>query len=230
MTTMIDTTDPLRFRIQVFDPTQEYAVIERRLPHWVQPGTICFITWRTWDSIPEPVLQSWIATRDEWLVHHDIDPEKDDWQRQLHLLDHSLAAEFQQLVAERWNEHLDACHGACVLRRPELAQIVADSLRHFDGDHYDLTDFVVMPNHVHLLATFPGEPAMLDQCKSWKHFTAVQLNRRLGRRGRFWQEDGFDHLVRSAAQFEYLRQYIADNPRRASLQPGEFVHWSKALL
>jgi putative transposase len=70
---------------------------------------------------------------------------------------------------------------------------------------------------------------MLTQCESWKHYTAVQLNRRLRRRGRFWQQDGFDHLVRSAEQFEYLRRYIADNPHRASLSPGEFVHWSKPL-
>jgi hypothetical protein len=44
---MTGMNDPIRDRIQVFDPTQEYAVIERRLPHWVQAGTICFITWRT---------------------------------------------------------------------------------------------------------------------------------------------------------------------------------------
>ncbi len=222
-------TDPLRSRIQVFDPAQEFAVIERRLPHWAQPGTICFITWRTWDSIPDSVLQSWLATRDDWLARHGIDPKKENWDNQVRLLDRSLVAEFRTLVADRWSEHLDECHGECVLRRPELAQIVADSLRHFDGDRHDLTDFVVMPNHVHLLAAFSEESAMLTQCESWKHFTAVQINRALGRRGKFWQADGFDHLVRSVEQFEYLRRYIADNPRRASLRSGEYVHCSKSL-
>jgi putative transposase len=220
---------PIRSRIQVFDPKQPYAVIERRLPHWVQPGTICFITFRTWDSIPERVLKMWLAARDEWLVRHGIDPQEKDWNAQLGLLDQGLIDEYQQLVADRWNQHLDECHGACVLRRPELAQVVTDSLQHFDGDRYDLTDFVVMPNHVHLLAAFSDEAAMLAQCESWMHFTATQINRRLGRRGRFWQQDGFDHLVRSAEQFDVLRGYIADNPRRARLQPGEFVHWSKVL-
>ena len=33
-----------------------------------------------------------------------------------------------------------------------LAQIVADSLLHFNGDRYWMGDLVVMPNHVHLLA------------------------------------------------------------------------------
>jgi type I restriction enzyme R subunit len=116
-----------------------------------------------------------------------------------------------------------------VLRRPELSQIVADSLCHFDGDRYELTDFVVMPNHVHLLVAFPDEESLLKQCESWKHFTATQINRRLGRKGRFWQQDGFDHLVRTPERFEELRHYIADNPKRARLGPGEYIHYSKSL-
>jgi type I restriction enzyme R subunit len=220
----------MRSRIQVFDPGQEHAVIERRLPHWVQAGTICFMTWRTWDSIPDSVLKLWLASRDDWLVRHGIDSGMPDWKDRLATLDDRLVAEFQALIADRWNAHLDECHGACVLRRAELAGIVADSLLKFDGDRYDLTDFVVMPNHIHVLVAFPNEPAMLAQCESWKHFTAVKINRKLGRqRKKFWQSDGFDHLIRSVEQFEHLRRYIADNPRRASLPPGQYVHWSKKL-
>jgi type I restriction enzyme R subunit len=86
-----------------------------------------------------------------------------------------------------------------------------------------------MPNHVHLLVAFLDEESMLRQCDSWKHFTATEINRALGQRGHFWQQDGFDHLVRSADQFEYLRKYIADNPRRARLPANEFCHWSKPM-
>jgi type I restriction enzyme R subunit len=221
-------TEPLKSRIQVFDPDQEFTVVERRLPHWSQAGTISFITWRTWDSIPAEVLQRWLTERDAWLKRHGIDPNA-DWRSQLRSLSPTLRREFQLRVSDRWNEHLDACHGACVLRRLELAQIVSDSLLHFDGDRYELTDLVVMPNHVHLLVAFPDEHSMLRQCDSWKHFTATQINRALNRKGRFWEQDGFDHLVRSPEQFLYLRRYIADNPRKARLQPGEFIHWSKPV-
>jgi putative transposase len=158
MTTM---DDSVRLRIQVFDPTQEYSAIERHLPHWSQPGTICFITWRTWDSIPAPVLKTWLAARDDWLIRHSIDPHAAGWRTRLQALAPRAVAQFQQLIADRWNEHLDDCHGACVLRRPQLSHEVVNSLRHFDGDRYDLTDFVVMPNHVHLLVAFPREDAML---------------------------------------------------------------------
>lgn len=221
--------DMLKSRIQIFDPKQDYAVVERRLPHWSQAGTICFITWRTWDSIPEPVLDAWIAERNIWLMQHGIDPAAPDWKVQLQSLKANLVQAIQLHISDRWNEHLDACHGDCVLRRPDLADEVAKSLRHFDGDRYDLTDFVVMPNHVHVLAAFPDEESMLTQCESWKHYTATKINRVLGRKGRFWQQDGFDHLVRSLEQFEHLRRYIADNPRRARLKKGEFIHESKPL-
>jgi REP-associated tyrosine transposase len=199
------------------------------LPHWSQAGAICFITWRTWDSIPDTVLRTWLEERDAWLRRHGIDPKAGDWPNRLQQFDSETVRAFQLMLADRWNDQLDACHGACVLRRPDLSKVVADSLRHFDGDRYDLTDYVVMPNHVHVLVAFPDEDSMLQQCESWKHFTATQINRALGRKGRFWQQDGFDHLVRSPEQFDYLRRYISENPVRARLRAREYVHYSKTL-
>lgn len=86
-------------------------------------------------------------------------------------------------------------------------------------------DFVVMPNHVHLLVQFLEAVDMQRQCESWKHFTATLINRELGRTGHFWQGESFDHLVRSPEQFEALRQYIAENPRQANLREGEYLHY-----
>src|SRR5258708_37659176 len=54
-------------QIQAFDPDQPYSVISRRLPHWAQAGTACFITWRTADSMPRDVVDRWIAERNALL-------------------------------------------------------------------------------------------------------------------------------------------------------------------
>ena len=224
--------------MQVFDPKQEYSVVWRRLPHWSQAGTMAFITWRTWDSMPRAVIDVWLAERHEWLARHGVKctphAEREDEhlaERDAYtsLLGPALAREFQLFLSDRWNDHLDDLHGACVLRRPELADEVVKSLHRFDGNRYELSDFVIMPNHVHVLAAFPDEKSMLQQCDSWKHFTATKINRALGRSGRFWQQDGFDHLVRSPDQFEYLRRYCADNPKRSRLSVGEFLHYSKPV-
>jgi putative transposase len=84
-------------------------------------------------------------------------------------------------------------------------------------------DFVVMPNHVHLIVGLLGETDIEAQCSSWKRFAATRINRELGTSGRFWQEESFDHLIRSAEQFESIQRYIADNPR--SLHPDDCVHY-----
>jgi len=220
--------DPLA--IHLFDPESDVGITERGLPHWAQAGALTFITWRTDDSIPAPVLAQWRADRCRWLRAHGIDPNHPEWQARLAALAPGLRREFGRTFSKRWHDALDAGHGACVLRRPELAQVVADSLMHFDGNRYTLSDFVVMPNHVHVLAAFRDEPAMLAQCESWKHYTAVKINRALGRKGRFWEQDGFDHLVRTVDKFEAIRRYIASNPAKANLSAGQFIHFTKPLL
>ena len=140
-----------------------------------------------------------------------------------------LEREFNLLFTREFMQYLDRGLGACVLRRPEAAQIVADSFLHFDGVRYWMSDFVVMPNHVHALFCLLGDREIEAQCYSWKKFTAERINKFLGKKGRFWQEESFDHLVRSAEQFEYLRKYIAENPLKAGLRAGEFILYSRML-
>src|SRR5262249_42141408 len=152
---------------------------------------------RTHDSMPRQVLDQWVDERKKWLAARGIDAEDLDWQQKLAAIGKRSFDEFLKHFWNRWQDALDNCNGECVLRDHDLATIVKHSLLHFDRQRYFLLDFVVMPNHVHVLASFPGESAMLAQCESWKHFTANQINRKLGRKGRFWQQDGFDHLVRS---------------------------------
>lgn len=204
--------------LSFFDPNETVSVLERRLPHWSQAGVVVFITFRTHDSMPRDVLDRFHADRRLWLHSQGINPDQANWKIELAKLPRPMQRKYYQTFSTRWNDELDASHGQCVLRSKELSDIVADSLLHFDGDRYELTDFVVMPNHVHLLAAFPDDDTMLKQCESWKHYTATQINRRLGRRGRFWQQDGFDHLLRSLEQFEHLQRYIANNPKKANCQ------------
>lgn len=102
--------------------------------------------------------------------------------------------------------------------------IVAESLLHFDGERYRIGDFIVMPNHVHLLGVFESADRLKEQCDSWLHFTAHQINKLIGGQGKFWQQEPFDHLVRSPEQYEYLRQYIADNPHKCGLRADEYVY------
>ncbi len=154
-------------------------------------------------------------------------PGSKDWGSELRSLPASLRRQFHETFSEEFLEHLDRGYGQCVLKQPSLAAVVVEGLLHFDGDRYALSDFVVMPNHVHVLAGLLGESDLLEQCYSWKKNTALRINKALGRRGRFWHEESFDHLVRSEGQFEAVRQYIAENPLKAGLCEGEYLAWRR---
>lgn len=206
-----------------FDPRSDLAITEHFRPHWTQAGAVVFITFRCADSIPKEVIKLWDRQEHEWLRIRGKN-SKLHWSKSINLLSEFERNQFHQEFSRCREDCLDECHGRCVLRRPELSEIVANALLHFDGNRYRMGDFVVMPNHVHLLAMFSTPEQMSKACKSWLHFTAVQINKRLGEEGKFWQQEPFDHLVRSADQYDYLRAYIANNPLKASLSSSEYVY------
>ena len=208
---------------ELFDPQAELAIYEHCRPHWSQTGAVVFITIRTHDSIPREVIERWDREKAEWLRVRGYGTGR-HWSKVLPTLTGKDRQDFLKQFNRQREMFLDTCYGRCLLRRPELAQIVADSLLHFDGERYRMGDFVVMPNHVHLLAVFGSAAALKDQCDSWMHFTAFEINRALGEKGKFWQQEPFDHLVRSPEQYDYLRDYIADNPKKARLKPGEYIY------
>ncbi len=119
--------------------------------------------------------------------------------------------------------------GPLYLRMPNIARLVVDALLRGDRQlgHYKLHAYVVMPNHVHMLAT--GAVAAARWLGPLKGGTAHEANRVLGRMGQpFWQHESYDHHVRHG-EFERIRRYIEWNPVRAGLAvaPEEFP-WSSA--
>ncbi|MEO1614377.1 MAG: hypothetical protein AAFV88_00920 [Planctomycetota bacterium] len=204
------------------DRQSEVNIAEGMRPHWMQDGAIVFLTIRLADSLPKDVLEAWDRERLAYL--HSIGLYSEHWLDGVRQLSRQQRHAFDRRFRRLKEIELDRCHGECPLRRPELAQIVSDAFRFFDDDRYLMGDYVVMPNHAHCLVVFPDSVSMRRQCTSWTRFTATKINRLLGRRGDFWQEEPFDHLVRSESQLDYLRRYIAENPVKAKLRPGEYLY------
>jgi REP element-mobilizing transposase RayT len=116
-----------------------------------------------------------------------------------------------------YDGHLDRGHGSCLLQSPDVAAIVAGSLRFFDGKRYALGPWVIMPNHVHvLLRPFPGQ-ALSTILHSWKSFTAKRIHSVVGSCGTLWQREYFDRMIRNRRHLLVTAQYIHDNPVRAGL-------------
>ena len=149
-----------------------------------------------------------------WLAKHPKPWDAETEQEYHHLFTHGI---------DRW---LDAGHGACFLRNPELARTVSDSLLFFNGLRYDVATFVVMPNHVHVLFRLRAPARLEGVLMSWKGYTAKEINKRLSRRGVFWQSEYWDRIVRNDTHFARCWEYIRENPVLARLPAGEYLYYA----
>jgi REP element-mobilizing transposase RayT len=168
------------------------------------------------DSLPQHVLENWRLERE-----HII---KTATQMKRPLSEHE-EKRLQQLFSEKVEKYLDGGHGACWLKRDDIAELVANALRHFDGTRYELFAWCVMPNHVHVVVKpLPGYelPQILH---SWKSFTAKEANKRLNRTGEFWQPEPYDHLIRDEADFIHAVNYVLRNPEMAGLHGWKWVEY-----
>ena len=96
-------------------------------------------------------------------------------------------------------------------------------LRHIAGcPLYFLHVAVVMPDHVHLIAT-PGSDrdgfstslhVILGRVKG---ASSREVNQLLGRGGALWQDESFDHQLRKDESLAQKCEYIRQNPVRKGL-------------
>jgi len=225
-----------------FDPNAPYTESGTKLPHRDQPGTFAFITFRLRDSLPVEAVKRWHRKRATILREHGIDLEHRETIRSgqqeppeakstsgtelsprltSHLSPRALSI-LKWKLFQAWDSELDGLHGSCCLRDRRCSKIVSDGLLRFDDERYVMAAYSIMPNHVHLLAAFETEGKMVEQGAEWRQYFAREINQVLGRSGHLWQQDQFDHLVRSPESFERIRKYIIENPFHARIPSGEY--------
>ena len=188
------------------------------LPHFKREGASYFVTFRLVDSLPKEVLLCFEREHAEAL-------------RQLPATATSeQAGEVHRELRRKVERYLDQGMGECHLRRPEIADMVADALRHFHGEQYLLDDWVVMPNHVHVILWPMPNFTLSEILKSRKRHTARQANLILKRTGNtFWQRESYDHWIRNEDEKSRIRRYIRMNPVNAGLcKSPEDWKWSSA--
>jgi REP element-mobilizing transposase RayT len=136
-------------------------------------------------------------------------------------------------LRRRIEEYLDAGHGACWLRLPEIAALVEGALLHFDTQRYLLLAWCVMPNHVHALIETRESWPLDGVLHSWKSFTSHEAgkilrgaaggtpvlpgSKRQRPAGEFWQREYLDRYVRNAEHYANVLAYIEENPVKAGL-------------
>ncbi|MFN2507246.1 MAG: valine--tRNA ligase [Chthoniobacterales bacterium] len=188
-----------------FDEYAELDISRRNLPHWQQQGATYFVTFRLADSLPQDKLAQLEEERRLWLTRHP-EPWSD-----------AVRAEYYRRFSAKLDEWLDAGFGSCVLKDERAGRVVADALKHFDGERYELGSWIVMPNHVHAIVTPRAGNELSAILHSWKSFSAHQINKVRGRTGRLWQHETYDHIVRDEEALYRISDYIERNGERVGV-------------
>ncbi len=186
------------------------------LPHWTLAGFTYAVCFRLANSLPREAMDEWQLERDGLAKLADR-PTSPQW------------ADLRDMLSSRVEALLDVGHGECWLRRPEIARILADALRRFDGERYRLAAWCVMPNHVHVVVRPLGDHTLPEILKAWKGFSGRRANQALNLWGEFWQPEYYDHLIRSAGDLAHAIDYVVQNPVKAGLVDWPWV-WVDATV
>jgi len=97
---------------------------------------------------------------------------------------------------------------------------------HDDGVKLLIHGVVVMPDHVHMIFTPLNDEdrnpfGLAEIMNGIKGASAHSVNKTLGRRGPVWQDESFDHILRSDEQVASKVDYICENPVRKGLVNNE---------
>jgi putative transposase len=169
----------------------------RNLPHIRPPNSSFFLTDRLVDTLPRSAILR--LSQEKKMLERSGDPK-------------SASRLFKYL-----DELLDKGDGPTWLSEPRVASLVLDELRNLD-ENATLHAVCVMSNHTHALVSVGDEDAasLTEMMRSFKGRTARFANQLLGRTGKFWQRETYDHFVREG-EWERILWYIAMNPVRAGL-------------
>lgn len=110
-----------------------------------------------------------------------------------------------------------------------VAQVIT-SKKH--QNHFSLTAWVIMPDHVHLLFQLNGNKTLSQVMSLLKSQSALALNKETGIKAALWQKGFYDHAIRSDESLINVARYIVANPLRAGLVKSvrQYPFWDSIYL
>ncbi len=119
--------------------------------------------------------------------------------------------------------------GRTIFQVTELTEILITALFHYrDSGAYLLHEFVIMPNHLHLLLT-PSQTTSLEKAVQLiKGGSSYQIRKHRGHKLEIWQQGFHDWTIRDSNDWQTKVEYIRMNPVRAKLvqKPEDWPHSS----
>src|ERR1017187_3353397 len=116
--------------------------------------------------------------------------------------------------------------GRSLFQKDRMAALLIEVLRtYMREEKITVHDFVIMPNHVHILMTVPGEMSLEKAMQLIKGSFSFRANKELEFRGEIWQRGFSDERINDEQSFQQHREYIDNNPVKAGLanSPEEYT-------
>jgi putative transposase len=106
-----------------------------------------------------------------------------------------------------------------VLASTEVAEILTNEWRNAHDRHgWAIGRYVIMPDHVHFFCSAELDAKALPIfMQRWKEWTSKRMARPLNLCRTAWQEEFFDHVLRSSESYSQKWDYVKENPVRAGL-------------
>ncbi len=106
-----------------------------------------------------------------------------------------------------------------ILAAPEIAALLIAEWQSARSRHgWAIGRYVLMPDHVHFFCAPELDAKPLSVFIGfWKEWTSKNVKRALGLAGPVWQEEFFDHVLRSGESYEQKWDYVRKNPVRAGV-------------
>jgi len=96
-------------------------------------------------------------------------------------------------------------------------QFMLQHLRSGHDHYYRLVAVMVMPDHVHVLLQPMGDWSLSRIMKGIKGVSARRIQERRATRGRLWQDESFDRIIRDDDELQEKLAYMMNNPVKAGL-------------
>jgi len=122
--------------------------------------------------------------------------------------------------------------GRSLFQTDRMAGLFIEVLRaYMRSGKITVHDFVIMPNHVHILMSVPGETSVEKAMQLIKGSFSFRAGKELGFRGEIWQRGYSDEQVLDERSFQQHREYIDNNPVKAGLasRPEEYPFGTACL-
>jgi REP element-mobilizing transposase RayT len=105
--------------------------------------------------------------------------------------------------------------------------IILEHIKEGNGTFYECFAAIVMPDHVHVLLHAMEGMTLSRIMHGMKGVSAHKINLHRHTKGKIWQNESYDRIVRDGNEFDVILNYMYNNPIKKGLSEDtdHYIGW-----